>query len=123
MYPVHLNPKVKKPVNDLLKNIKNIYLLEPLDYVSFVYLMSASSFIITDSGGIQEEAPSLEKPVILMRDDTERPEAVINGDVVLTGTDLAKIVKAADNLLINGNITMTPNVSKNPYGDGKLQKE
>jgi UDP-N-acetylglucosamine 2-epimerase (non-hydrolysing) len=99
VYPVHLNPNVQKPVKDILSNIPNIYLIKPLQYESFIYMMDNSYFIITDSGGVQEEAPSLGKPVLVMRDTTERPEAVEAGTVKLVGTDKEKIIKEAQKLL------------------------
>jgi UDP-N-acetylglucosamine 2-epimerase (non-hydrolysing) len=96
---VHLNPNVKEPVVHILTGVSNIHLIAPLDYLPFVYLMSQSYLILTDSGGVQEEAPSLGKPVLVMRDTTERPEAVAAGTVKLVGTDLQKIVKEANQLL------------------------
>lgn len=118
IYPVHLNPKVQKPVYELLEGIDNIQLIAPLSYPSFVWLMSQSFLIITDSGGVQEEAPSLGKPVLVMRDTTERPEAVEAGTVLLVGTNTNKIVTEA-NRLLNDNDSYTK-MSKlhNPYGDG-----
>lgn len=118
IYPVHLNPKVQKPVYELLEGVDNIKLIAPLSYPSFVWLMSQSFLIITDSGGVQEEAPSLGKPVLVMRDTTERPEAVEAGTVLLVGTDTNKIVTEA-NRLLNDNDSYTK-MSKlhNPYGDG-----
>ena len=101
IYPVHLNPNVVNPVNKLLRNIKNIHLVKPLSYPSFVWLMNKSYLIITDSGGVQEEAPSLGKPVLVMRDTTERPEAVEAGTVILVGTNRSKIVSEAQKLLNN----------------------
>jgi UDP-N-acetylglucosamine 2-epimerase (non-hydrolysing) len=118
VYPVHLNPKVREPVNRLLKCIDNIHIVEPLDYVSFVYLMSIASFIITDSGGIQEEAPSIGKPVLVMRENTERPEAVSAGTVILTGTRAENIFDAAERLLLDRNFYLKMSKSYNPYGDG-----
>ena len=118
VYPVHLNPKVREPVNRLLKCIDNIHIVEPLDYISFVYLMSIASFIITDSGGIQEEAPSIGKPVLLMRENTERPEAVSSGTVILTGTRAGDIFDAAERLLLDRNLYLKMSKSYNPYGDG-----
>ena len=91
IYPVHLNPNVREPVTRLLRDLKNVYLIEPQDYLPFVYLMMRAHIILTDSGGIQEEAPSLGKPVLVMRDTTERPEAVAAGTVRLVGTDVALI--------------------------------
>jgi UDP-N-acetylglucosamine 2-epimerase (non-hydrolysing) len=118
VYPVHLNPNVQKPVNELLSDIDNLYLIAPLQYESFIYLMSKSYFIITDSGGVQEEAPALGKPVLVMRDTTERPEAVDAGTVKLVGTDVNKIVKEAQELLDNENIYKKMSYAHNPYGDG-----
>lgn len=118
VYPVHLNPKVRGPVMNLLSGIKNVYLLEPQGYLEFVYLMVNSDIILTDSGGIQEEAPSLGKPVVVMRDTTERPEAVSAGTVVLVGTDKNKIVNTIDNLLNNKERYIQMSMAHNPYGDG-----
>lgn len=118
VYPVHLNPNVQEPVNRLLAGINNIHLIEPLDYLPFVYLMNRSTIILTDSGGIQEEAPSLGKPVLVLRDTTERPEAVAAGTVRLTGTDVDKIVKEAASLLTDMAAYETMAFSHNPYGDG-----
>jgi len=119
VYPVHLNPNVQKPVKELLSEVENVHLIEPLQYETFLYLMSKSYFIITDSGGVQEEAPSLGKPVLVMRDTTERPEALEAGTVKLVGTDKEKIIQEAE-LLLNSNEEYT-RMSKahNPYGDGK----
>ena len=119
IYPVHLNPNVLKPVNALLKVIKNIYLVKPLSYPTFVWLMNQSYLIITDSGGVQEEAPSLGKPVLVMRDTTERPEAVEVGTVILVGTDTLKIIKETQELLDNVNKYNSMSSLHNPYGDGK----
>lgn len=118
VYPVHLNPNILKPVNELLSGLDNILLIEPLSYPSFVWLMNESTIIITDSGGVQEEAPSLGKPVLVMRDTTERPEAVEAGTVILVGTDIEKIVNETQKLL--NDIDNYDNMSKlhNPYGDG-----
>jgi UDP-N-acetylglucosamine 2-epimerase (non-hydrolysing) len=118
IYPVHLNPKVKKPVYEILSNIDNISLINPLAYPAFVWLMKKSYLIITDSGGVQEEAPSLGKPVLVMRDATERPEAVEVGTVILVGIDKDKIVSETNNLLINKNIYESMSALHNPYGDG-----
>lgn len=118
VYPVHLNPNVQKPVYDLLGNIKNIYLIEPQDYLPFVYLMNKSYLILTDSGGIQEEAPSLGKPVLVMRDTTERPEAVEAGTVKLVGTN-SKNIERYINILLNDDIEYKKmSEAHNPYGDG-----
>lgn len=119
VYPVHLNPNVRKPVNEILSSEENVFLIEPLDYEPFIYLMSQSYIIMTDSGGIQEEAPSLGKPVLVMRDTTERPEAVEAGTVKLVGTDYNLIVKEAQILLDNKEIYERMSKSHNPYGDGK----
>lgn len=119
VYPVHLNPRVQKPVNELLSGFNNIYLISPVDYLSFVYLMKSAYFILTDSGGIQEEAPSLGKPVLLMRDTTERPEAVNAGVVQLVGTDVVKIVESISDLLTNSDSYARMSQAQNPYGDGK----
>jgi len=118
IYPVHLNPNVQKPVYELLDNIDNISLISPLSYPAFVWLMSKSYLIITDSGGVQEEAPSLGKPVLVMRDTTERPEAVEAGTVVLVGTNSDKIVEEAQSLLDNTEMYQKMSMLHNPYGDG-----
>ena len=119
IYPVHLNPNVLKPVNDLLENIENIHLVKPLPYPTFVWLMNKSYLIITDSGGVQEEAPSLGKPVLVMRDTTERPEAVEAGTVILVGTDANKIVTHTQELLDDSKVYQEMSSLHNPYGDGK----
>tara|TARA_R110002033_G_scaffold39678_1_gene79629 strand:+ start:892 stop:2010 length:1119 start_codon:yes stop_codon:yes gene_type:complete len=119
IYPVHLNPNVLKPVNELLGEVKNIHLVKPLSYPSFVWLMNQSYLIITDSGGVQEEAPSLGKPVLVMRDTTERPEAVDAGTVILVGTDTQKIIKETQELLDNTEKYNSMSALHNPYGDGK----
>lgn len=119
VYPVHLNPNVKKPVHEILGHVKNIKLLEPLGYKEFVYLLSKSYFVITDSGGVQEEAPSLGKPVLVMREVTERPEAVKAGTVKLVGTDRVKIIKYATELLRGGWLYRRMSRAHNPYGDGR----
>ena len=119
VYPVHLNPNVLKPVSELLGNLKNIYLIDPLQYEAFIYLMSLSKLIITDSGGVQEEAPSLGKPVLVMRDTTERPEAVIAGTVKLVGTNVKRIVNETVELLDNKQAYENMAKAHNPYGDGK----
>jgi UDP-N-acetylglucosamine 2-epimerase (non-hydrolysing) len=118
IYPVHLNPKVQKPVYGILKDIKNIRLIDPLAYPAFVWLMNKSELIITDSGGVQEEAPSLGKPVLVMRDTTERPEAVDAGTVILVGTDKEKIVSEANALLKDKEKYNQMSKLHNPYGDG-----
>lgn len=118
VYPVHLNPNVQKPVNDLLSNIKNIHLIAPQDYLPFVYLMIRSYLILTDSGGIQEEAPSLGKPVLVMRDTTERPEGVEAGTVRLVGTDAKTIRQAVTELLEQPELYRSMAEANNPYGEG-----
>lgn len=118
VYPVHLNPNVQEPVQRLLGDCENIHLLAPLDYLPFVYLMNRSHFIITDSGGIQEEAPSLGKPVLVMRDTTERPEAVDAGTVQLVGTETDSIFNAATTLLDDEARYNVMAKAINPYGDG-----
>lgn len=118
VYPVHLNPNVQKPVNDLLSGIDNIHLIAPQDYLPFIYLMNRSYLILTDSGGIQEEAPSLGKPVLVMRDTTERPEAVDAGTVKLVGTDVVVIQRAVVDLLENYDLYQHMAAAHNPYGDG-----
>ncbi|MGV8915077.1 MAG: non-hydrolyzing UDP-N-acetylglucosamine 2-epimerase [Kaistella sp.] len=119
IYPVHLNPNVKGPVHELLSGIGNIQLIDPLAYPAFVWLMSKSYMIITDSGGVQEEAPSLGKPVLVMRDTTERPEAVDAGTVILVGTDKNKIISEAQILLDDPTFYNKMSTLHNPYGDGK----
>lgn len=118
VYPVHLNPNVREPVNRLLTGIDNIHLIEPLDYLPFVHLMSRAHLILTDSGGIQEEAPSLGKPVLVMRDTTERPEAVAAGTVKLVGTDVVSIVGEINRLLTDEQAYRSMSRAHNPYGDG-----
>ena len=119
VYPVHLNPNVQKPVSELLSGIENIYLISPLEYESFVYLMSKTYLILTDSGGIQEEAPSLGKPVLVMRDTTERPEALEAGTVNLVGTNPDIIVNEVTKLLVDTVRYDEMSQAHNPYGDGK----
>jgi len=123
IYPVHLNPNVQEPVNKILRNLENVYLIEPLEYLEFVYLMSKSYLIITDSGGIQEEAPSLGKPVLVTRDTTERPEAVEAGTVKLVGTDRVMIIKEVRNLINNQKEYEKMSKAHNPYGDGKAAQK
>ncbi|MFJ7787930.1 MULTISPECIES: non-hydrolyzing UDP-N-acetylglucosamine 2-epimerase [unclassified Pseudomonas] len=119
VYPVHLNPNVREPVNRLLADVNNIHLIEPLDYLPFVYLMTRSYLILTDSGGIQEEAPALGKPVLVMRDTTERPEAVAAGTVKLVGTDVESITEHLAKLLTDDATYREMSFAHNPYGDGK----
>ena len=122
VYPVHLNPNVLKHVNELLGDVTNIHLVKALSYPSFVWLMTQSYLIITDSGGVQEEAPSLGKPVLVMRDTTERPEAVEAGTVILVGTNTQKIIKETQNLLENSDKYKSMSSLNNPYGDGLASK-
>lgn len=119
LYPMHLNPNVREPVNRILNDIDNIFLIEPQQYLPFIYLMMRSHIILTDSGGIQEEAPSLGKPVLVMRDTTERPEAVSAGTVKLVGTDVEKITSSLSELMDNDTAYQTMSFAHNPYGDGK----
>ena len=119
VYPVHLNPNVSEPVNRILSGIENIILIEPQEYLPFVWLMNRAWLILTDSGGIQEEAPSLGKPVLVMRDTTERPEAVDAGTVKLVGTDIARIVASVSELLSDDDAWQAMSHAHNPYGDGK----
>ena len=121
LYPVHLNPNVRQPVNDILaaRGLANVHLIDPVDYLPFVYLMDRAHIIVTDSGGIQEEAPSLGKPVLVMRDTTERPEAVEAGTVQLVGTSREKIVAEARRLLTDEQAYATMSRAHNPYGDGR----
>jgi UDP-N-acetylglucosamine 2-epimerase (non-hydrolysing) len=118
IYPLHLNPNVKGPVTDILSNIDNIYLIEPLDYLPFVYLMKGSFFILTDSGGVQEEAPSLGKPVLVMRDTTERPESLKGGGVKLVGTNQDDIYRSISDLIENKELYESMVNVINPYGSG-----
>lgn len=119
VYPVHLNPNVRKPVGKILKNLDNVLLIEPLEYQDFVYAMKNSYLVLTDSGGVQEEAPSLGKPVLVMRDTTERPEAVKAGTVSLVGANKENIVKGVQQLIENKELYKKMSKSHNPYGDGK----
>ena len=119
LYPVHLNPNVQEPVNRLLKDLDNVILIDPQQYLPFCYLMDRASIILTDSGGIQEEAPSLGKPVLVMRETTERPEAVEAGTVRLVGTDVDSIVGQVELLLRDRNAYQQMSKAHNPYGDGK----
>ena len=119
VYPVHLNPNVQKPVKEILSDVSNVFLIEPLQYESFIYMMHKSYFIITDSGGVQEEAPSLGKPVLVMRDTTERPEAIEAGTVKLVGTNAQTIIGEAQNLLNDKVEYEKMSKAHNPYGDGK----
>lgn len=123
VYPVHLNPNVQEPVYELLKDIKNIYLIPPMEYEAFVYLMSKAYLILTDSGGIQEEAPSLGKPVIVMRENTERPETLELGTVKLVGTNKEKIIKEVSDLFDHREYYEEMSRCINPYGDGNAAKK
>jgi UDP-N-acetylglucosamine 2-epimerase (non-hydrolysing) len=122
VYPVHLNPNVQQPVMGLLSNHPNIHLIDPLDYPSFVWMMQQSYLIITDSGGVQEEAPSLGKPVLVMRDTTERPEALEAGTVKLVGTNYERICESAFELLNDAGLYDRMSKAHNPYGDGKANE-
>jgi len=119
VYPMHLNPHVREPVNRLLADLHNVFLIEPLEYLPFVYLMNKAYVLLTDSGGIQEEAPSLGKPVLVMRDTTERPEAVAAGTVKLVGTTTGTIVSELTSLLSDEEAYKAMSFAHNPYGDGK----
>jgi UDP-N-acetylglucosamine 2-epimerase (non-hydrolysing) len=119
VYPVHLNPNVREPVYRLLSDVANVHLIPPQDYLPFVYLMSKATVVLTDSGGIQEEAPSLGKPVLVMRDTTERPEAVSAGTVKLVGTNRQKIVEQVSRLLTDYDYYQSMSFAHNPYGDGQ----
>ena len=118
IYPMHMNPNVRKPINELLGNLTNVYLIEPLDYLSFLYIMRKSYLIMTDSGGVQEEAPALGKPVIVMRNTTERPEAVDAGTAILAGTETTMLTYIAEKLLDNNVFYTKMAHAINPYGDG-----
>lgn len=119
VYPMHLNPNVRKPVLDILgEKVENVFLIEPLDYLPFVYMMQHSTLILTDSGGVQEEAPGLGKPVLVMRDTTERPEAVEAGTVLLVGTNREKIEQGVSMLLDDADTYRRMSEAVNPYGDG-----
>ena len=123
VYPMHLNPNVRKPIHEVfgenLEGLGNMFFIEPLEYLSFVYLMEKSNIVLTDSGGIQEEAPGLGKPVLVMRDTTERPEALDAGTVKLVGTDYDMIVGNVSSLLDDAAYYQEMSQAVNPYGDGK----
>ena len=119
VYPVHLNPNVSEPVNRILGHVENVTLIEPQDYLPFLWLMNRAWLILTDSGGIQEEAPSLGKPVLVMRDTTERPEAIEAGTVRLIGTDSLRIVEEVSRLLYDNDAWQAMSRAHNPYGDGQ----
>tara|TARA_B100000767_G_C19747309_1_gene529143 strand:+ start:787 stop:1929 length:1143 start_codon:yes stop_codon:yes gene_type:complete len=118
VYPVHLNPNVQQPVYDILAGLSNVSLIDPQDYLPFTWLMNRSALILTDSGGIQEEAPSLGKPVLVMRDVTERPEAVEAGTVRLVGTDRAEIIRHVEDVMLDSATYQSMSKAHNPYGDG-----
>lgn len=122
LYPMHLNPNVREPVNRILADVDNVLLIEPQQYLPFIYLMDRAHIILTDSGGIQEEAPSLGKPVLVMRDTTERPEAVSAGTVKLVGTDVHEITSSLNELLTNQKAYEVMSFAHNPYGDGRACK-
>lgn len=122
IYPVHLNPNVQAPVNRLLGGLDNVHLIKPLAYEPFVFLMQKSYLVLTDSGGVQEEAPGLGKPVLVMRDTTERPEAIEAGTVLLVGTDANVITKEVQRLLDNNELYKKMSLAHNPYGDGRASK-
>lgn len=122
VYPVHLNPHVQEPVHAILDEVENVFLLKPLPYEQFVYLMSYAYLIVTDSGGIQEEAPSLGKPVLVMRHETERPEAINAGTVKLVGTEEETIVASVQALLDDPALYLKMSQAYNPYGDGKASE-
>ena len=123
VYPMHLNPNVRKPIHEIfgedLSGLGNMFFIEPLEYLSFVYLMEKATLVLTDSGGIQEEAPGLGKPVLVMRDTTERPEALEAGTVKLVGTDYDKIMSEVSRLLDDAVYYDAMSQAVNPYGDGK----
>ena len=125
IYPMHLNPNVRKPINDIFgkeRTINNLFFIEPLEYLGFVYLMDKSYLVLTDSGGIQEEAPGFGKPVLVMRDTTERPEEVEAGTVKLVGTNKDIIITEVSELIDNEKYYQTMSQANNPYGDGNASK-
>jgi len=123
VYPVHLNPRVQQPVRDILSNIPNVYLIEPQPYMPFVGLMQRCQWVLTDSGGIQEEAPSLRKPVLVMRKTTERPESVQAGTSLLVGTDVSSIVAASARIIEDKTLYKTMSTTLSPYGDGTSSRK
>lgn len=123
VYPVHLNPNVQKPVRSLLGDLNNVYLIDPLQYEDFVFAMKHSYLVLTDSGGVQEEAPGLGKPVLVMRDTTERPEAVIAGTVQLVGANKNNIIKGVQNLIDDKTLYKKMSKAHNPYGEGKAAEK
>ena len=126
VYPMHLNPNVRNPIRQVfgenLNDFQNLFFIEPLEYLSFVYLMEKSFLVLTDSGGVQEEAPSLGKPVLVMRDTTERPEAVLAGTVKLVGANYQKIVDEVSQLILDDHLYSLMSKANNPYGDGQASK-
>jgi len=123
IYPVHLNPNVKRPVENILGKLKNVFLIPPVGYLEFIWLMKNCNFIITDSGGIQEEAPTFKKPVIVTRKSTERPEAVNLGIAKLVGSDENKIYSVAKNLISNKSFYNQMIATTNPFGDGTASEK
>ena len=123
VYPVHLNPKARVSAYEKLQNIENIFLINPLDYESFIYLLKYCFLVLTDSGGIQEEAPSFGKPVLLMRDSTERPEAVDAGTVSIIGSNQRKIINAVSELINNNETYEKMSFSISPYGNGNASRQ
>ena len=123
VYPVHLNPNVREPVGDILADIPNVHLMEPVSYEEFVHLMNGAYLLLTDSGGVQEEAPALGKPVLVMRENTERPEAVEAGTAKLVGTDRAEIVARVEELLSDADAYRRMATATNPYGDGTAAEQ
>lgn len=120
---MHLNPNVREPVGRILSDIDNVHLIEPLSYEEFVHLMSRAELILTDSGGVQEEAPALGKPVLVMRENTERPEAVEAGTARLVGTDRDAIVRSVEELLVDADAYRRMATATNPYGDGTASRQ
>jgi UDP-N-acetylglucosamine 2-epimerase (non-hydrolysing) len=120
---MHFNPNVRDPVNRILKNLDNIFLIEPLDYPYLIWLMKKCFFVLTDSGGIQEEAPALGKPVLVMRDVTERTEGIEAGTTKLVGTNFENLVSSMKELLVNNQIYSNMSNTANPYGDGTTSKQ
>lgn len=123
VYPMHLNPQVRTPVRDILSSLPNVYLIEPLEYADFIFLMKNAYLILTDSGGIQEEGPSLGKPVLVMRETTERPEAVAAGTAMVVGTATARIVEAVSKLIDDRALYKVMATAANPYGDGRASEK
>lgn len=123
IFPVHYNPNVRAAVDSILKGVERVYLIEPLDYLDFVHLLDRAYLVLTDSGGIQEEAPSLGKPVLVLRDTTERPEGVVAGTARLVGTDIERVMAAAHELLTNTESYRRMATAANPYGDGTAARE